>query len=208
MSRPCRAAKGLECVFPIWFTHCGRVWFTLAIPRPCHPRPCPSSQGHGTAWPSRDCLWANWPRSASSDYHAELHEVVIRRIPVSDADGQCETKHRLIFEVPFITLNSEMIPTRCNNCVYSSQWLYSTCFGWQFYPSSGVQCCMAFQVGRYTYVVILSIFWLSYLCRSCWVVGNTVLLCSAVSLNAEYWERETARHNKTVLPTTQHDRQR
>ena len=45
---PCRAAKGLECVFPIWFTQCGRVWFTLAMPRPCHPRPCRSSQGHRT----------------------------------------------------------------------------------------------------------------------------------------------------------------
>jgi len=22
---PCRDAKGLECVFPIWFTQCGRV---------------------------------------------------------------------------------------------------------------------------------------------------------------------------------------
>jgi hypothetical protein len=33
---PCHAAKGLECVFPIWFTQCGRVWFTLAMPRPCH----------------------------------------------------------------------------------------------------------------------------------------------------------------------------
>jgi hypothetical protein len=32
---PCRAAKGLECVFPIWFTQCGRVWFTLAMPCPC-----------------------------------------------------------------------------------------------------------------------------------------------------------------------------
>jgi hypothetical protein len=32
---PCRAAKSLECVFPIWFTLCGRVWFTLAMPRPC-----------------------------------------------------------------------------------------------------------------------------------------------------------------------------
>ena len=37
----------------------------------------------------------------------------------------------LIFVVPCIMLNSEIIPTRCNNCVYSSQWLYSTCFGWQ-----------------------------------------------------------------------------
>ena len=25
--------------------------------------------------------------------------------------------------------DSQIIPTRCNNCVYSSQWLYSTCFG-------------------------------------------------------------------------------
>ena len=48
----------------------------------------------------------------------------------------------LIFVVPCIMLNSEMIPTRCNNCVYSSQWLYSTCCGWQFHPSSGVQCCI------------------------------------------------------------------
>ena len=31
----------------------------------------------------------------------------------------------LIFVVPCIMLNSEIIPTRCNNCVYSSQWLYS-----------------------------------------------------------------------------------
>jgi hypothetical protein len=92
---PCRAAKGLECVFPLWFTQCGRVWFTLAMPRPYHPRPCHSSQGHGTAWPSRVGLWANCPRSASSGYHAEFHEVVIRRIPIPDAGGQCETKHRL-----------------------------------------------------------------------------------------------------------------
>ena len=28
----CRAAKCLECVFPIWFTQCGRVWFTVAMP--------------------------------------------------------------------------------------------------------------------------------------------------------------------------------
>ena len=28
-----------------------------------------------------------------------------------------------------LLFNSEVNPTRCNNCVYSSQWLYSTCFG-------------------------------------------------------------------------------
>jgi hypothetical protein len=40
----CRAPKGLECVFPIWFTQCGCVWFTLAMPCRCHahavPMPC------------------------------------------------------------------------------------------------------------------------------------------------------------------------
>ena len=43
----------------------------------------------------------------------------------------------LIFVVPCIMLNSEINPTRCNNCVYSSQWLYSTCTpddGWNCHP--------------------------------------------------------------------------
>ena len=45
-----------------------------------------------------------------------------------------------IFVVPSIMLySSEISPTRCNNCVfYSPQWLYSTCFGRQSHPSSGV----------------------------------------------------------------------
>ena len=48
---PCRAAKGLECVFPIWFTQCGPVWFTLDMPRPCHARTMPffSRPWHSTA---------------------------------------------------------------------------------------------------------------------------------------------------------------
>jgi hypothetical protein len=33
---PCLAAKNLECVFLLWFTQCDRVWFTLAMPGPCH----------------------------------------------------------------------------------------------------------------------------------------------------------------------------
>jgi len=54
----CRAAKGLEC-FPIWFTQCGRVWFTLPMPCPCRAHamlwPCRSTRGHGTARPSTAC---------------------------------------------------------------------------------------------------------------------------------------------------------
>ena len=53
----------------------------------------------------------------------------------------------LIFVVPCIMLYiGEISPTRCNNCVFYSQWLYSTCFGWQSHPSSGVQCCIWPQV--------------------------------------------------------------
>ena len=56
-------------------------------------------------------------------------------------------KLNLIFVVPSIMLYSgEVSPTRCNNCVFYSQWLYSTCFGWQSHPSSGVQCCIWPQV--------------------------------------------------------------
>ena len=36
--------------------------------------PCRSSQGHDTARPSRDGLWATCPPSASSGNHAEFHE--------------------------------------------------------------------------------------------------------------------------------------
>ena len=68
----------------------------------CHAAPMPSptmpsSQVHGNAWPSREELWANCPLSASSGYHAEFHGVVIRRIPISDTGGQCETRHCLLW---------------------------------------------------------------------------------------------------------------
>ena len=59
--------------------------------------------------------------------------------------------YNLIFVVPCITLNSEINPTRCNNCVYSSQWLYSTCFGWQFHPTSGVHI-LYMASGRQVYL--------------------------------------------------------
>jgi hypothetical protein len=47
---PCRAANGLECVFPIWFTQCGRFWFALAMPCPYHALTMPffSRSRHST----------------------------------------------------------------------------------------------------------------------------------------------------------------
>jgi len=47
--------------------------------------------------------------------------------------------------------NSEINPTRRNNCFYSSQLLYSTCFGRQFHPSSGVHI-LYMASGRQVYL--------------------------------------------------------
>ena len=48
----------------------------------------------------------------------------------------------LIFVVPCIMLNSEIIPTRCNNCVYSSQWLYFFFFLSKAIAKNKRNCCI------------------------------------------------------------------
>jgi hypothetical protein len=67
----CRAAKGLDCVFPILFTQCGRVWFTHATPRPCHAAPMPR-RAHATP---RPCHAAPMPRRAHA---APCHATTFR----------------------------------------------------------------------------------------------------------------------------------
>jgi hypothetical protein len=58
---PCRSAKGLDCVFPIWFTQCSRVWFTHAMPFPCRfpamPRPCRAETDLSRPRHSPACKW-------------------------------------------------------------------------------------------------------------------------------------------------------
>jgi hypothetical protein len=83
---PCRAVNGLDCVFPNLFTQCGCVWFTHAMPRPCHVTTMPfwkrllkatSQRGMGMAlhvWISNGRPETACPLSASSGYHAEFHE--------------------------------------------------------------------------------------------------------------------------------------
>ena len=66
------------------------------------------------------------PDLAPSDYH------LFTKMKAWLATQRFHTNEELmdlIFVVPCIMLNSEINPARCNNCVYSSQWLYSTCFG-------------------------------------------------------------------------------
>jgi hypothetical protein len=99
---PCRSAEALDCVFPISFTQCDRVWFTHtmsfqcrspAMPRRClsendlsRPRQCRGKvaagwrHGNGMVcvnWhrPFRDGMLATCQLSASFCYHAEFQEV-------------------------------------------------------------------------------------------------------------------------------------
>ena len=90
---PCRAAKGLECVS--FDLHSAAVSDSHL---PCRAHAirdlaillkATAQRGHRERACGLNCL-----RSASSGHHAEFQEV-IRRIPISDALGQCETKHRL-----------------------------------------------------------------------------------------------------------------
>ena len=67
---PCRAPKGLECVFPIWFTQWGRARFTLAMPCPCHAPTMPffSRPQHSTAVSRRPCCAVALRRTARSEH--------------------------------------------------------------------------------------------------------------------------------------------
>ena len=109
----------------------------------------------------------------------------------------CIVQQKTIFVVPCIMLNSEMIPTRCNNCVYSSQWLYSTCFGWHFYPSSGVQCCI-WPYLQYTclperpYTALYSWWWVELSSETCRVKP----LRRINAIVASCWNHFTIFHRK------------
>jgi len=35
----------------------------------------------------------------------------------------------VVVVIVVVVYSGEISPTRCNNCVFYSQWLYSTCFG-------------------------------------------------------------------------------
>jgi hypothetical protein len=53
----CHAKKGLDCVFLIWFTQCGHVWFTHAMPQPCCSESDLSRPQHGC---SMGMAWHMW----------------------------------------------------------------------------------------------------------------------------------------------------
>jgi hypothetical protein len=112
---PCRSAKGLDCVFPIWFTQCGRVWFTHAMPFPCHATNMPfwkrilkatAGPRHGNSMGTAWYVWISidrpetvcWRPASDRRLPATTRssrKFVIRSIPISYAGGQCETKQRL-----------------------------------------------------------------------------------------------------------------
>ena len=91
----CRAAKGLECVFPIWFTQCGRVWFTLAMPRPCQTLTMPffSRPRHSTAFHRRPVGYllafgfSRLPRGVPRRLLSEAYQSSQRSIPATVKSG-------------------------------------------------------------------------------------------------------------------------
>jgi hypothetical protein len=82
----------------------------------CHarfmPRPYIVSQGHGTAWPSIDCLRVTCPRSASSDYHAEFHENCYQK--------HTRTTHNDVYLRPYIVVVAHYKKDDLLNCWNSS----------------------------------------------------------------------------------------
>jgi hypothetical protein len=107
---PCRSAKVLDCVFPIWFTQCGRVWFTHAIPFPCRspamPRISLSESDLSRPWQVRgmvaaagwwhvDGMFSTCQLTASCRYHTQFQEVFYQKHTNLRCSGQCETERRL-----------------------------------------------------------------------------------------------------------------
>ena len=99
MPCPCHVTKGLECVFPVWFTQWGRVWFILSVPCPCHAATMPffSRPWHSTSvkrrpmgyLPTFGFFWL--PRGVPRRLLSEAYQSQMQ----SDASGHCETKQRL-----------------------------------------------------------------------------------------------------------------
>ena len=93
MPFPCRAVPlRVWNFFPVWFTQCGRVWFTLAMPCSDHAVLLKATAQHvrqqtACGLPARFRLLPATTRSSTN--------FLIGRIRVSDTGGQCETKHRL-----------------------------------------------------------------------------------------------------------------
>ena len=68
---------------------------------------------------------------------------------------------------------------------FYSQWLYSTCFGWQSHPSSGVQCCIWPLSPETCRVKPLRI--KNAIVASCWTYFTTVLaVCQSCIMRADW----------------------
>jgi hypothetical protein len=96
MPFPCHAVPlGLECVFPDSFTQCGRVWFTLSIPRQCHALTMPffSRPRHSTAVERRPVGYVpafgffRLPRGVPRKLLSEAYQSSQQSIPMTVKSG-------------------------------------------------------------------------------------------------------------------------
>jgi len=78
---PCRAADGLECVFPVWFTQSGRVWFCcLAMPMPCSNHAILKATAQHSHWETACGLPARVQLLPATTWSST--KIVIRSIPI------------------------------------------------------------------------------------------------------------------------------
>ena len=88
--------------------------------------------------------------------------------------------NNLIFVVPCIMLNSEINPTRCNNCVYSSQWLYSTCFGWHIQHIQHIYSWWWVELSPET-CRVKPLRRINAIVASCWIYFTTIHINNSIS---------------------------
>jgi len=97
MPFPCHALPlRIYNVFPIWFTQCDRVWFTLAMPGPCHALILPffSRPRHSTTVERRPVSYLpafgffRLPRGVSRIFLSEAYKFSLQRsIPTTVKSG-------------------------------------------------------------------------------------------------------------------------
>ena len=114
MPFPCRAAKGLECVFPIRFTQCSRVWFTLAMPCSDHAVLLKATSQHGRREALRRTACYVWI-GLNWRFIAALHMVTLVPSPATDCTAtECLATECLTAERPATEcLTTECLTTEC-----------------------------------------------------------------------------------------------
>ena len=131
-------AKDLSAFLYFWLSTSVNDHKQRTVSCPRH-RPLSRSTAKSTL---TNCKYLSTTKQLRHHFHIIRPDVLLEQPEICCCKYNHNYDATSIYEI-FI-LNS--CSPRCNNCVFYSQWLFSTCFGWQSHPSSGVQCCIWPQV--------------------------------------------------------------